>query len=103
MGELLDGDRVVSGWIEALQGGYHMKRDQAGKAMKEEPLKDGFYDDFMDSTRYAAEYGLRPELIDAKLIEQLEKTDPRRMYRGRDRDPWRAAVRKMMAHREGAA
>ena len=76
-----------------------MLRDQAGKAMKDEPMKDGFYDDFMDSIRYAAEHYLRPELIDPKLLEALDRTDPRRMYKGRDRDPFRAAVRKMMAAR----
>lgn len=85
--------------IEALQGGYHLKRDVAGKAVKDEPMKDGFYDDFMDSVRYAAEHHLRPQLIDPKLLDALDRTDPRRMYKSRDRDPFRAAVRKMMAAR----
>lgn len=89
--------------IEGLQGGYHLKRDVAGKAMKEDPLKDGFYDDFLDSVRYAAEHHLRPELIDAKMLETLDKTDPRRMYKGRDRDPWRAAVRRIMQQAERGA
>ena len=88
--------------IEGFQGGYHMKREQAGKGLKEEPIKDGFYDDFMDSVRYAAEHYLRQELIDPKLIEALDKTDPRRMYLNRGRDPWQSAVRKILAdaHRE---
>lgn len=86
--------------IEGFQGGYHLKRDVAGKPVKEQPMKDGFYDDFMDSVRYAAEHYLRSELIDAKMLETLDKTDPRRMYRGRDRDPWRQAVRKMMERTE---
>lgn len=89
--------------IEGFQGGYHLKRDIAGKLVKDEPLKDGFYDDFMDSKRYAAEHHLRHELIDAKLIETLDSTDPRRMYKGRDRDPWRAAVRKIMQQAERSA
>ena len=82
--------------VEGFQGGYHLKRDIAGKAMKEDPMKDGFYDDFMDSVRYAAEHFLRMELIDAKLIETLEKTDPRRLYRGQGRDPWQRAMLKVI-------
>jgi hypothetical protein len=79
-----------------------MKRDQAGKGLKDEPLKDGFYDDIMDATRYGAEHILRQELIDPKLLEALDKTDPRRMYLNRGRDPWQSAIRKVLehAHRE---
>lgn len=89
--------------IEGFQGGYHMKKDHAGKAVRDEPQKDGFYDDFMDSVRYAAEHHLRPELVDDKLLDALNKTDPRRMYQGKDRDPWRSAVRKLMARQERGA
>ncbi len=89
--------------VEGFQGGYHLKRDVAGKLVKDEPQKDGFYDDFMDSVRYTAEHCLRPELIDANLLEALDRTDPRRMYKGRDRDPWRAAVRKIMQRAERGA
>lgn len=82
--------------IEGFQGGYHLKRDLAGKAVKEDPQKDGFYDDFMDSVRYAAEHFLRPELIDAKLLDTLDKTDPRRMYKGAGRDPWQRAMLRVI-------
>ena len=85
--------------IEGYQGGYHLKREIAGKPSKEDPMKDGFYDDYMDASRYAAEHYLRSELIDPKLMEALEKTDPRRMYGGKNRDPWQRAMQKMMQHR----
>jgi terminase large subunit-like protein len=68
--------------IEAFQGGYHLRRDQAGKVSKEEPMKDGFYDDWMDSGRYAAETGLRPELL-SDGTPTRDDTDPRHMYKGR--------------------
>ena len=88
--------RKVRHVIEAFQGGYHMRRAVAGKGVKEEPVKDGFYDDFMDSVRYATEHHLRSELIDPKLIDALDKTDPRRMYRHLRGDPWQRAMRKLM-------
>ena len=86
--------------IEAFQGGYHMKRAVAGKMVKEDAVKDGFYDDFMDSGRYAAEHCLRPELIDAKMLDTLDKTDPRRMYRHLRGDPWQRAMQKLMQEHE---
>lgn len=90
--------RKVRYVIEGFQGGYHMRREVPGKAAKEEPHKDGFYDDYMDSVRYAAEHFLRQELIDVKLIDTLDKTDPRRMYKDRGRDPWQQAIMRMIEH-----
>lgn len=53
--------------IDGFAGGYHFPRLRPGKAPGEKPLKDEFYDDIMDSVRYAAENYLRPALRDAGL------------------------------------
>src|SRR3990167_5835379 len=83
--------------IEGFQGGYHLKKKPSATVKEEEPYKDGFYDDFMDSVRYSAEHYLRPELLDATLMEKLEATDPRRRHpRG---DPWQSAMREILSRR----
>ena len=49
--------RRCRGVIDALAGGYHYSEKNS-----ERPVKDGYYDDFVDSLRYAAEIHIRPEL-----------------------------------------
>jgi len=83
--------------IEGFQGGYHMAREKAGKEAPEVPTKDGFYDDFMDSVRYAAEHHLRLELLGAKMLDTLDKTDPRRMYKDRGRaNQWSRTINRLI-------
>ena len=57
--------RRATNVIDGFAGGYHFPRLRPGKAPGEKPAKDEFYDDIMDSIRYAAENYLRQALRDA--------------------------------------
>lgn len=108
--------RTCRDTIEAFIGGYHLAQDKIGKSQKDEPIKDGFYDDYMDSVRYGAEHHLRAMLMDPDMQLKLDATDPRVMFglpgesrreldwtlrgpltrEGGLRDPWTRALNKMI-------
>lgn len=83
--------------INGLAGGYHLRPDKLGKAQKEDPTKDGFYDDFLDSVRYYGENVIRGELVDPSFQAALARTER----------PWRRdtayqqAMRKIMREDRG--
>lgn len=58
--------------IDGFAGGYHYPEFRQGtNQRRDEPRKDGFYDDFMDSVRYVGENYLRSFLIDPRVLDAL--------------------------------
>lgn len=76
--------------IDALSGGYHWPRSRTGSGPGMKPHKDGFYDDVMDSVRYAGENFLRGALRDESyLAGRVKRQLPVEI---RAVEPWRWMV-----------
>lgn len=58
--------------IEGLAGGYHYAQERAGQAIKPKPVKDGYYDNPMDTLRYAGELFYRPASRNEDALSELE-------------------------------
>lgn len=59
--------------IEGFAGGYHYGEPRAGHEIKPKPVKDGFYDNPMDTVRYAGELFYRPALRKDTTLDELER------------------------------
>lgn len=69
--------------VDGFSVGYHYPKDKPSQAPSEKPIKDGFYDNIMDSVRYAGECIFRGLRLDDKDIAALmefptSKADTRR-------------------------
>jgi len=60
--------------IEGLAGGYHYPQERSGHAIKPKPVKDGYYDNPMDTLRYAGELFYRPASRGEGGLDELEQT-----------------------------
>ena len=61
--------------IEGFAGGYHLPKNRP----QDKPVKDGFYDDYMDSVRYVFLNYISMELLDPGLLDELARQNsPRR-------------------------
>lgn len=58
--------------INGFAGGYHYPKTRKLTG-PDKPVKDEFYDDFMDSIRYACDNYLRIELVDRNLLAKLSE------------------------------
>lgn len=70
-------DRTCRHTIDGLAGGYHYPQFKDGRNQTDsilKPMKDGFYDNIMDSVRYAGENWYRQLLRDPKHLDQLMAT-----------------------------
>jgi len=66
--------RDCTATIDAMAGGYHYPQPMPGKAEKDVPYKDGFYDNVADSVRYAGECFFREASIDPELLREAART-----------------------------
>jgi hypothetical protein len=64
--------RRCSSVIEGFAGGYHYAQEKAGREIKPKPVKDGFYDNPMDTVRYAHELFYRPAARDDSALDDLQ-------------------------------
>lgn len=64
------------GVVEAFGGGYHYAETRPNAAPKDKPVKDGYFDDIMDSVRYAAEHFVRPAMLEGRLPSTIEVSQP---------------------------
>lgn len=53
--------------IDGFAGGYHRPKNRP----TDDPVKDGFYDDYMDSVRYAAENFVRAHFADTSALDEM--------------------------------
>ena len=75
--------------IEGLAGGYHYGEPRSGHEIKPKPVKDGYYDNPLDTVRYAGELFYRPAMRKEESLEELEQPaawNPRQESAGAD--PW---------------
>jgi len=67
-------DRSCRETLDAFAGGYHFPVSVPGRAQPstaQKPVKDGIYDNFVDSVRYAGENFYRALLRDPRTLEAL--------------------------------
>ncbi len=75
--------------IDALAGGYHYPQPMPGKAEKDVPYKDGFYDNVADSVRYAGECFVREASIDPALWQEAARPQYGAPMSYSNPEPWK--------------
>jgi hypothetical protein len=63
--------RQCKGVTDSFSGGYHFPMTKPEKTPKDKPYKDGYYDDIMDSVRYAAENFIRYAERNADFMPEI--------------------------------
>jgi hypothetical protein len=80
-------DRSCRHTIDAFAGGYHYPNNKTGREISPKPVKDGFYDNVMDSIRYAGENFYRMLHLDQELQERLQMSYDGSSF-APDPEPW---------------
>jgi PBSX family phage terminase large subunit len=83
--------------IEGLAGGYHYAQERPGQAIKPKPVKDGYYDNPMDTLRYAGELFYRHAARSGEGLDELERTEQGYANEAHDEDGDRWAWMEKLA------
>ena len=71
-----------------MAGGYHYPPEKSGREIKPKPVKDGFYDNPLDTVRYAHELFYRPANRDDSALDELERAGEKLVVEARESDPF---------------
>jgi len=58
--------------IEAMSGGYHFPKEKPGREKGRKPVKDGYYDNIMDTIRYCGELFYRPAEQGLEVVSEAQ-------------------------------